>query len=1121
MPWGLFLFSGQIRGNELSRGQIVPLRRISGVNLSGGISKYLFAAVPAIVCALLVLTSSPAKSSCLSPLGDLNASGATDVTDVQCSIILVLSQLSAETETPPPDCLVVSLSEADLDCNEAWNVADVILVIFDALGVPLAVEIDANADGCPDACSPACTDGAAPCAPCAPGFVFSEGSKECTACPPGSFDDGTEVCAPCPEDFTSESGGTECVVAKVEGYLGVRDYGYLFWPTNHWFQWNVFFNEQHVQTGHYGLAIDVSTATLTHLGLIEEEVSPNAALVQGKSVIDDLPGANVTYSVIQAGVESEANAFLNDKDSAQNPSRLIEMGRFMQRIEIPKVLYADSPELSGSIQLAAMPRHFVLTHRVINGLQSGPLTLTLTLSAEALGGLEQVTWLEEDRALSVQNENGAGWSFIIPELPGAAPEISAGEDGSLVFTNTYAAPAAGQQLTLPVIGVPSNAGGAEQLSLWLHPDVSAQVQYAQLNLDGSGGEALTDASWDPERGVYVIGLKNLSEVGAPGWQNWADLNIHNWYNRHRLVLHNDTDAKISIPLAFEGGENAAFYIVGGSPLFRDLDQEPIGAPIQISKNWHETPAWYHLYSALDLDPGTHELEHTFAHAKWGDAYAAAHAQLSLIGYGQNQQWDESSLGAFGESITYDPDWTLGRAMVDDVRPFLVESEDKWSWTGNVGGADFLVYADSPQESFPGHQLGRLRTHYRYTGPNLTDVIYAGISRDEKIEARISTQLGRTNDLIRAYYHLEYTFLADVTYDRLALFQVAADRYADNGFTRYAYGNESGVAFDALIVDHQTTGYAAESDRGIPMPGESPWVMLYDSEHTSGNLPEHLANIGFVIRSYEAVIGETVYTTPHINITQTHDGAWSQMAFQLGIPYDSANPVVPAGSVLKATVEYLIPPAEKSAYYGESDYLTELDAESYQSTDMMLLLADGNQLTVEASTGTVTRVHPVELAASAEPTAVQFTLTGGLGYTPVSIHGLPRSDGWEFQQNIAGAWLPLSQEVHGKDYWQAYFDAESGSYDLVFNVLNQGTKEYRLVRAGTVSCGSDEGSFSCGCAEGYTAVGEELSCEDINECEVGQDSCTQSCSNTVGGFVCSCESGYVLSLDGASCDDVDE
>ena len=85
----------------------------------------------------------------------------------------------------------------------------------------------------------------------------------------------------------------------------------------------------------------------------------------------------------------------------------------------------------------------------------------------------------------------------------------------------------------------------------------------------------------------MVALKNLSQAGAPAGQSWADPNTHNWYNRHRLVLQNNTEGRVSIPIAFEGGNNAAFYIVGGSPLLRDTNGEPIGAPIQISKNWHE------------------------------------------------------------------------------------------------------------------------------------------------------------------------------------------------------------------------------------------------------------------------------------------------------------------------------------------------------------------------------------------------------------------------------------------------------------------------------------------------------------------------------------------------------
>ena len=679
------------------------------------------------------------------------------------------------------------------------------------------------------------------------------------------------------------------------------------------------------------------------------------------------------------------------------------------------------------------------------------MTIRVVLSGYALSMYPETEWLDGDRAVRISKGDGEGWSFILPAEPQGEPLITRDEDGSLTFALTLPSPANNVNYALPILAAPSNAGGPAQLDTWLYPTDMAWVESAQMKLDGSGGLNLKAASYDHERGVHVVQLKNLSEAGAPGYQDWGKPENHNWYNRHRVMLHNMFNEPVSIPIAFEGGNNAAFYVVGGSPLFRDTNGEPTGTPIQISKNWHEQPFWYHLYSSMEVKPGTHELEHTFAHSKWGKAYAAAHAQLSLIGWGYNQQWDESSLGAFGESITYDPDMTLSRAMVDDVRPFLVKAKKKWSWTGNVGGANFLVYASQAgYKSPPDHQLGRMRTHYEYTGPNLTKVTYSGVTRDGKIEAKITTQLGRTDDLVRAYYHLEYTVLSDVAYNRFALFQVAADRYADNGFTRYAYGHADGVTADLLTdMNHQSTGYASQADRGIPLEGDSPWVMLYDSEHNQGDLPEHLANVAFVVRDYDIKMGNDHLTTPHINIIRTYNGPpnakWSQMAFELGLPFDPQNKTIPAGSILKATVEYLVPPADKGAYYGASDYLTDLPAESYQSTEMALLLASGNQLEVTPSIGTLLRTHPIELEAAQGVVAAQFLVTGGLGYTPVTIEGLARPDGWRLERKDAGAWVELGQAVHGNDYWQSYDNSAVGTFELVFNIHNQGTQEYRLAR----------------------------------------------------------------------------
>jgi hypothetical protein len=451
------------------------------------------------------------------------------------------------------------------------------------------------------------------------------------------------------------------------------------------------------------------------------------------------------------------------------------------------------------------------------------------------------------------------------------------------------------------------------------------------------------------------------------------------------------------------------------------------------------------------------MELTVASSRWGrDAYAASHAQLSLIGYNDaGGRWDESALGAFGESITYDPDVTLGRSMVDDVRPFLVLADRKWLWTGNVGGADFLRYVTAAEPHWH-RRLARVRTLVGSGGPNLTDVEYAGVSTDGRIDARIRTQLGRTNDLVRVYYHLDYTFLQDVRYDRLAFFQVAADNYGDNGFTRYAYGNDQGVTLDAAVPAAAATGYASDDARGIALPGTAPWVMLYANTWNTPPLPEHLGNVGFVVRHFEADIGGTRVTTPHINLNRTNNRS-PQIAFELGLPFQAGAPwcgapclgdarFIPAGSTVRATVEYLVPPSNKAAYYGGGAFLQGLPAELYDTPEMMRSLAAENTLVVEPVVGVVHRTAPVEIDTVDAPLAAEFVLTGGVGYTPLSFRGLVRHDGWRLQRLEGDAWVAVDQSVIGNDYWQARFEADTDTYTLTYNVENQAPTRYRLVWA---------------------------------------------------------------------------
>jgi hypothetical protein len=68
--------------------------------------------------------------------------------------------------------------------------------------------------------------------------------------------------------------------------------------------------------------------------------------------------------------------------------------------------------------------------------------------------------------------------------------------------------------------------------------------------------------------------------------------------------------------------------------------EPVGIPVQISKNWHDTMlgyAWYHLYTGVTVPAnGNLTLEFCMANSKWGKAYAVSHSQLCLIGYANSQ-----------------------------------------------------------------------------------------------------------------------------------------------------------------------------------------------------------------------------------------------------------------------------------------------------------------------------------------------------------------------------------------------------------------------------------------------------------------------------------------------------
>lgn len=906
-------------------------------------------------------------------------------------------------------------------------------------------------------------DSAAACA-CDDG-LYCNGVESCGpdgACiageAPSPADDGDPCTLPTVCDEASDGFGVvnddadpACAPAGSPPVVGASDYGYLYWPTNHrpTETWPTVEPVLHVRTGAYGLAFDESTGQLVHFGALDAVFSAAEAARRPNADIEDLYAADLRFEAGTAADGIVATSFTGVSGATTDRARMIDGGRFMNRVEIPEVGYEADAALDGQVTIAAMPRHVVFTHEV-----SGTGTARIRLGGAAMSAFTNATWLTPDHALTLTDDAGQGWLFVVYDEDAATTRLSWSAEGGVVAEQARGSGAA----SVSLLAAPLAALGEAERALYVDPAGEAQVTYTLLDHDGVGVGAPTPVDWDPTLGAYAVSLGTLQDAGEASSPDWTAEATHTRYGRHRIEVDTGGRGPVSVPLAFLGSDKVSWYITGGVPILRDDAGEPLGVPVQISKDWHEAGAyWYHFYTQPTFaGTGTDTMELTIASSRWGRPYAASHAQLSLIGWGSSGgHWDESALGAFGESVTYDPDVTLGRSMLDDVRPVLVEASRAWSWTGNVGGADFLRYTTSA-EPYWQRRLASVRSRYDAVGPLLTDVRYVGTSSDGRIEADIRTRLGATDDLVRVYYDLTYTFLEDVTYDRLAFFQFAADNYADNGFQRYAYGNADGTVFDADVPNHGTTGYASAADRGIPLAGDAPWVLLYANNRTADAIPETYADVGFVVRAFEADIGGVRLTTPSINLQRTNNGV-SQMAFELGLPYADGAPwcgapclgqttFVPAGSTVHAVIEYVVPPSVQDSYYGGSAYLRALPASVFDTPDMMIELARGNRLSVAVTAGTLLQQQPVEVAAASGPVAAELELEGGRGYVPITVRGLVRHDGWVLEQEGGGVWTPLEMTVEGHDDRQIVYDADTATYALTFAVLNDGLRRYRVVWA---------------------------------------------------------------------------
>jgi hypothetical protein len=503
--------------------------------------------------------------------------------------------------------------------------------------------------------------------------------------------------------------------------------------------------------------------------------------------------------------------------------------------------------------------------------------------------------------------------------------------------------------------------------------------------------------------------------------------------RVRLTLKNPANREATVRLLFE--KTAAGLrgrlgqsITGMSAILRDAEGRPLGIPVQLSKNWHgrsgDNPyegTWFHGFTQLRLPAETTiDVELTLAFAHWGGVPAASHAQLCLIGWGANQLWDESAMGSWGESICYEPDQIQAGCSVLDVRPLMVTSmgnDPAWGWTNNVGGGDFFRLFDGAGRRVP---HGRMKTAYEKQGPCLTEVTYAG-HVGEEIEHAETVSLARTDDIVRGVYSVRMDVKQPVDFSRLVLFQIGADTYSYTGERKMAVGDVTGLARE------WDTQWGGDIYRTQPLEctGTVPWVSLHEAVRRPGADRGAWANRGIVIREWRARLGGKD-ARPWVAERGAVVGGKATSTLDIVPPPDVSR--LEVGDFVEATIEHLVLPQAAADYYGPNEPLRAALATMHDSWRLVHREAVGNARRVEVLKGRLERLHP-DVRVAAEDGRVEFTITGGLGYVPITITGLPTHRGGGF--TIDGT--PCDQAVHGNDFWQTDFDPETGTWTQTVTV----------------------------------------------------------------------------------------
>ena len=470
-------------------------------------------------------------------------------------------------------------------------------------------------------------------------------------------------------------------------------------------------------------------------------------------------------------------------------------------------------------------------------------------------------------------------------------------------------------------------------------------------------------------------------------------------------------------------------ITGVTALLCDEHGEPTGIPVQLSKNWHNRAeagiykgTWFHGITQVRLPAGREvKLQLVIANGHWGGVAAASHAQLSLIGWGSNQRWEQSALGCWGESLCYEPAQGQGQCTITDVRPLMVtplKGKKPWGWTSNVGGGDFFRLVDREGKRHF-HQAMKTTTYRQ--GPCLAEVEFAG-KIGAGITHSVKTSLGRTDDIVRGTYRIRMDVSQPVDFSRFVFFQVGADTYNFTREKRFVFGDKKGMSLGRAAEP----GGEIYRTEPLKFDGEMPWVSLEEGRPREGvELTGAWANRGIIVREWKARLGGKA-AGPHFAERGVTQRGTSSSTIDL-VPPANVTRLEP-GDFVEAVIEYIVMPQKAEDYYGPNAAFKAALEKDGGSWKMIYREVMENDRGAEVKVGKLLRVFPdVRVACDGEKASYQ--LTGGLAYLPVTFTNLSQHGGYVLKMDGK----VVDQAVHGKDFWQTDYDAVTKTWSRTYNL----------------------------------------------------------------------------------------